>query len=702
MASVSNAESSQIASRRIISAAAQDTVPWAEIEVDARELANALRSKDESDLHSALGKEALPASIVKLLNNGFEKGLPQQPVALASFELLRLTANLCMDHDANRQQFLDANFHESALSLLQGYISVQNLTLDALKVAKTAIGALLNSCYSFAPARSHLISLKAPNTILCVSQALYPPARWPTKSTEEESLETLISSYQIRSGLSDWSWRLLSAIAEEAEASTLGPESLEPLLFTLGGFIPTQKPSSPLVEHAESRKALINADVESLEECVTLLEGLSLDSEEIRMRFADSLSHPAEQSLILQLVDFIEGADYPEYWNLDGEEERKQREKSFDTCKAGTIKALVSIAGETKAMDTFWGNGEILVKRMVKWILTDTDSSKRDDLIIAGCLTLGNLARKDAYCESLVQGPYKLLPSLIPLLTVEADIKVKHAVAGLLKNLAQASSNRRPLGQSGILEQFTRSQVWGEGCDMAETVQVSAIGVAKHLCNGDVDNTLRLVSGDAPTGTDQIVALVRRSDSVIVKSEGTRVLAYCVKSMWKKDPPANAPADFDSRRRQAIDALCQEKIIKALANLLVEGHKHVILLSESTLALSLIASKAATATTVYPALTAGDAPEDAADTKDAAPANGIAMLKAIITNESGKYPPELRANACSLIGTLARNLSEDKKSQEELANSYQDILKTALETKDVPDKLSQAAKWAQESLTWTK
>jgi hypothetical protein len=70
-------------------------------------------------------------------------------------------------------------------------------------------------------------------------------------------------------------------------------------------------------------------------------------------------------------------------------------------------------------------------------------------------------------------------------LTPETDIKVKHAVAGLLKNLAQASANRRLLGQSGLLEQLIRSQIWSGGCDMAETVQVSAIGVAKHLCNGD-------------------------------------------------------------------------------------------------------------------------------------------------------------------------------------------------------------------------
>jgi hypothetical protein len=76
-----------------------------------------------------------------------------------------------------------------------------------------------------------------------------------------------------------------------------------------------------------------------------------------------------------------------------------------------------------------------------------------------------------------------------------------------------------------------------------------------------------------------------------VKSEGTRVLAYCVKSLWRKEVSPGAPADFDSRRKQAITALTQEPVIKALADLLVQGHKHVILLSESTFALTLISSK---------------------------------------------------------------------------------------------------------------
>jgi len=104
-------------SQSIVAAADKVTesqVPWATIETNARELANVLRSKDSSgkftllgrvidfqllaDLHSVLGKGTLPSSIVALLSKAFKEGIPNQAATLASFELFRLAANLCMDH----------------------------------------------------------------------------------------------------------------------------------------------------------------------------------------------------------------------------------------------------------------------------------------------------------------------------------------------------------------------------------------------------------------------------------------------------------------------------------------------------------------------------------------------------------------------------------------------------------------------------
>jgi hypothetical protein len=74
------------------------------------------------------------------------------------------------------------------------------------------------------------------------------------------------------------------------------------------------------------------------------------------------------------------------------------------------------------------------------------------------------------------------------------------------------------------------------------------------------------------------------------------------------------------------------------------------------------------------------------------------MLKSIIGNDGNKYPPELRANACSLVGTLLRNLDYDKTLKASLGSEYQGILKAVAEEQGVPEKLAQAVKWARESL----
>ncbi|KAG8812174.1 hypothetical protein FRC18_003052 [Serendipita sp. 400] len=694
-------------------------IPWPQVEEAAQGLANSLRSKDSADHRTALGQSALPKSIVTLLGTAYGHEIPTTPPKLATFEMLRVAANLCMDHDVNRQQFLDAGLLDILLSLIGLHRQLANPSADDLKVAKTAVGSMLNACLGYEPAKLYLRKSGAPGAVISLSLAIYPPGEWTSRPETGENVDSISSLYQIRIGLVDWSWRVVSAINEGAEVPPIGLETLGPLVLSLSNFVPTRPAQSPLINDVDSRNALIVADLEALEESVTLLEALSLDSEEVRLAFAES---PEADKLLGSVLDFIELANYPQYWSLDGEEERKRREKHFDVCKAGVIKALISIAGEQKAMDSLW-NKDGLVKRMVSWVTSDLpiqgEDAKRDDLVIAGCLTLGNISRKDAYSEALLREPFNLAPQLIKFLQKDEDIKVKHSVTGLLKNLAQASSNRKILGESGVLEQLTRSGIWEKECDMAETVQVSAIGITKHLCNSDANNTLRLMSGPSPNGVDQIQALVERSDSVIVKSEGTRVLAYCVKSLWRKDPAPVTQSttttdipqqDTTVQRREAAYALSRTPIVRALVDLLVTGQKHTILLNESSFALTLIASKPEGATNIAIELfTPVQIPQNPAQNSaiqlteepqssqaNSGSSNGAASLKSVVSNDSGKHPPELRANACSLIGTLLRNLTSEasKSLKEQVVAEFSDSLTAVSQDKDSPEKLVHAAKWA--------
>ena len=94
----------------------------------------------------------------------------------------------------------------------------------------------------------------------------------------------------------------------------------------------------------------------------------------------------------------------------------------------------------------------------------------------------------DAHSTAVVKPPISLAPDLAALLDPEADIKVKHGVIGLLKHLAQSQGCRAALGEAGIIQRLGASQIWSEKADMVEMVQVAAIGVAKHMCNGESEH----------------------------------------------------------------------------------------------------------------------------------------------------------------------------------------------------------------------
>jgi hypothetical protein len=93
---------------------------------------------------------------------------------------------------------------------------------------------------------------------------------------------------------------------------------------------------------------------------------------------------------------------------------------------------------------------------------------------------------------ALLSPPLSLAPLLSSdsLLSPATDIKVQHGVVGLLKHLAQSSANsstnRAFLSESGVVPRLVASGVWDQRGDaMAEVVQMGAIGVVKHLCNGN-------------------------------------------------------------------------------------------------------------------------------------------------------------------------------------------------------------------------
>lgn len=87
---------------------------------------------------------------------------------------------------------------------------------------------------------------------------------------------------------------------------------------------------------------------------------------------------------------------------------------------------------------------------------------------------------------------------------------------------------------------------------------------------------------------NQILALVRRSDSVAVKSEGTRVFVNAIKSIWSSEASSNSDPSWTQRRKAAMDQLVTPSIAAVLAQMIGRSKKYAILISEGVFAFSLL------------------------------------------------------------------------------------------------------------------
>ncbi|THH12748.1 hypothetical protein EW146_g7403 [Bondarzewia mesenterica] len=728
---------------------------WRQVELSARALANGLRVRNKDvDNHTTLGKTELPQTLTRLLQLTLDDGAPIDARLPVIYELLRVGANLMIEWitDENRGYLLDVEFPQIIVTLLDSYaksISAGHktdllpLSIPDLKVVKTSIGVLLNASmgygsrdfpvmpsrmlvlrfYSPEPVKSLLISLDAAVTILRLTTAIYPVGSWlkaqPQDLFAENDIDptpdVIAESWTLRSGLSGWAWRAISELKDDA-LDLFGPEDLSLLIPPLKAYTPPFPSATGLLDHdAYLRRSLIQADFDVLEEACSLLESLTMDVEDVRLALARGIASPDEHggvNCLLELLKFIEEGDYHPLWTTDSPAERSRKEKSFDFCKAALIKAVVEIAGEEKNIDVLWDDsddaapGGAFVSRMVHWIKSHKNLKEqdRDDLVICATLSLGNLVRYESHSSAIVNKPIALGPYLATLLTPDADMKVKHGVIGLLRHLAYAPPARAPLGEAGIIDRLVASNIFKDTSDIAELVQVSAIGIAKHLCNANAENCFALVltpdnQDTESSGLKQILSLVRRSDTIAMKSEGTRVFVNIIRTLWSQ-----ATVEGE-RRKKAMDAVTIPAVALTLAQLIGRSKKYPILINEGIVALTLLSLHGAGADYALDAITT-PLPQEAyknsntqfADTGDVgspvtAPGRALDMLMVALQGHSARLPEEVRVNVCALLGQIGRAgvvSSERAAELAKLKGEVRPLLETAANTEQ-PTKLKLSA-----------
>jgi hypothetical protein len=85
-----------------------------------------------------------------------------------------------------------------------------------------------------------------------------------------------------------------------------------------------------------------------------------------------------------------------------------------------------------------------------------------------------------------------------------------------------------------------------------------------------------------PTGLQQILTLIKRSDSTAVKSEGTRVFVNVIRTLWHEDTPD------DKQRKAAMGIISSQSVALALAQWIRRSKRYPILINEGIVALTLL------------------------------------------------------------------------------------------------------------------
>ncbi|KAK2739264.1 hypothetical protein FQN57_006599 [Myotisia sp. PD_48] len=192
------------------------------------------------------------------------------------------------------------------------------------------------------------------------------------------------------------------------------------------------------------------------------------------------------------------------------------------------INHIISDISSLPTFPSFYPLGSPLTEVLMKWL-----SSNQEELVICGCVMLGNLARDDDICKSMIED-YDIHILLIAILKREnARGTILYSALGYLKNLAIAGDNREHLGAAGVIQAV--SPLWA--LDSIPHAQLMAVSLARQTILLSIPNINILLSplssdNDSPASRRTYLSLIlslfgRTDDTSILTEIGRTIAALC-------------------------------------------------------------------------------------------------------------------------------------------------------------------------------
>ncbi|RIB17671.1 armadillo-type protein [Gigaspora rosea] len=578
------------------------------------------------------------------------------------YQCLRALANFCINSDVNRQRILDSGGINSVLVCLKKQKNLESI--------RGACAVLLNAGLQYDRVNSEIIKLDG---IIALSNLLEP----------ENILKKYVENIDIARTTVYFATRVLLNLIgiDEGKSKCATTEVITALTH--------------LLSYASSDNAT-NEDVDIIENVVEILESIAIDSDEVQQILV-------KDKLFYSLLDFLEHSKPPEGCG-------QRIDKIYGESKAAALKVIVSTTMSDKNMDPLFDD-TIILNRLLNWLELGPE---RDDLQMCAALSLGNLARSDTHCIKLVHDIHIVEP-LANVLKTSSNVKVQHAAISALKNLSIAAENKDIIGSSGIIG--ATSPLLEK--DTVQPVQFVVVGIFKHLSSQNVKNSLKIILGENQNDVERpltrLLNLIKRTDDLPIRSEGTRILVNLVKNMWVENPHTVLEGTPVSSLRSELN---RQEVVLPLANMIIES-KYPILQNEGIIALTLlIMDDSAGSGDSNPALniltTTNECEEISDNTTsqtivhsvvndEMIPSNSSTvatqqehssispLLKSLldmILSERDKYADEIKCNVCLLLEKSVKASCGTRKQY--LKESILPPLTSLLEQTQLPDKFKSA------------
>ncbi|KAJ5090441.1 Armadillo-like helical [Penicillium argentinense] len=219
-------------------------------------------------------------------------------------------------------------------------------------------------------------------------------------------------------------------------------------------------------------------------------------------------------------------------FTIDYDASTKEDVQSMAQLRLKINTALAEISASSLFAEHYPLDSE-LSQTLKSWVV-----ASEDQLQICACVMLGNLARSDEVCQTMVKN-MKIHEQLIAVLNSDARGAVLHSALGFLKNLAISGDNRSRLAKAEIVPAVSR--LWA--FDSVPQVQFSAATIARQVIISSMDNISRLLaplSEDSESPAHQrtylslLLSLFEKTDSPPIKTEIGRTVASICRTVSPK------------------------------------------------------------------------------------------------------------------------------------------------------------------------